>query len=83
MTPRRPSRRDLLIVISELQGLISQAISAHGNDRDPDGFEKGQRGLAMAFEACVLARSFDSPTDGHTIRHDGLRKRLAAITQRR
>ena len=36
---RKPTRRDLLIVIGRLQDLIGKATAAHGNDRDPNGFE--------------------------------------------
>jgi hypothetical protein len=66
---QKPTRRDLLIVVTRLQSLISGAATAHGNDRDPSGFEKGQAALAEAFTLAVDARSFDPPLDGAVSRH--------------
>lgn len=60
---KKPSRRDLLKVITELQTLISRGRSLHANDRNPHGFEQGQNVLNEAFELCIAARSFDPPTD--------------------
>lgn len=60
---KKPTRKELLQVITELQRLVSAARTHHGNDRDPNGFEKGQNKLTEAFELCVQARSFDPPTD--------------------
>jgi hypothetical protein len=53
-----------LIVLTRLQGFISHASSCHGNDRDPDGFEKGQAALSEAMELVIAARGFDPPLDG-------------------
>lgn len=60
---KKPTRKDLLEVVTELQRLVGTAMSQHGNDRDPSGFEKGQRALQQAHELCIQARSFDPPTD--------------------
>lgn len=60
---KKPSRRELLKVVSELQDLIGDAIGAHANDRDPDAFVKVQTPLESALELCIQARSFDPPTD--------------------
>lgn len=60
---KKPSRRELLKVVSELQDLIGEAVAAHANDRDPDAFVKVQTPLEKAFELCIQARSFDPPTD--------------------
>lgn len=60
---KKPTRRDLLKVVTELQALISKGRSLHGNDRNPHGFEQGQNVLQEAFELCIAARSFDPPTD--------------------
>jgi len=57
----KPTRAQLLRVVAELQSLIGEASAAHGNDRDPDGFEKGQAALRKAFGLCVAARRFDPP----------------------
>lgn len=60
---KKPTRKELLMVITELQGLIGTALAAHGNDRNPSGFEKGQQVLQQAHELCIQARTFDPPTD--------------------
>lgn len=60
---KKPTRKDLLMVITELQKLVGQAMSAHGNDRDRHGFERGQKTLEKAHELCIQARAFDPPTD--------------------
>jgi hypothetical protein len=58
---KKPSRKQLLKVIVELQDLIGKAQARHGNDRDPNGFEKGQKLLEEAFQLCLEARQFDPP----------------------
>lgn len=58
---RKPTRRDLLVVVGRLQDLIGQASASHGNDRDPDGFEKGMKHLETAFRLCVNALGHDPP----------------------
>lgn len=37
---KKPSRQDLLKVVTRLQLLIGQAEAYHANDRNPDGFER-------------------------------------------
>jgi len=58
---RKPTRRDLLIVISRLQDVIGKSTAAHGNDRDPNGFEEGMKALDEAFRLCIEASSQDDP----------------------
>lgn len=58
---RKPTRRDLLMVIGHLQDLIGEASASHGNDRNPNGFERGQKALADAMKVCIEARSYDPP----------------------
>jgi len=60
---KKPSRRDLLRVITELQHLIGQASAYIGNDRNPNGYEQGMKTLEQAHTLCIEARSFDPPTD--------------------
>jgi hypothetical protein len=60
---KKPSRKDLLKVIAELQRLVGAAHGLHGNDRNRMGFEDGQKRLEEAHELCIQARSFDPPTD--------------------
>ncbi|AMR77980.1 hypothetical protein [Cupriavidus nantongensis] len=60
---KKPTRRELLQVITELQDLIGKAMARHGNDRDRDGYEMRQKYLEQAHELCIEARSFDPPTD--------------------
>jgi len=57
----RPNRRDLAVVIGRLQDLIGCAKSFHDNDREPDGFEIGQKLLQEAFELCIEALCYDPP----------------------
>lgn len=59
MLTKKPTRRQLLMGITRLQNLIGKAMSAHGNDRDPNGFEKGSRLLDEAHELCIELRGFD------------------------
>ena len=61
MKLRRPTRRDLLVVIGRLQDLIGQSLANHGKDRNPDGFELGQDALAVAFQLCIESASQDKP----------------------
>jgi hypothetical protein len=58
---RKPTRRDLLVVIARLQHHIGCAHTFHGNDRDPDGFEKGQDELKAAEHLCHEASAADPP----------------------
>jgi len=53
--------RELLIVIGELQSLIGRAKESHYNDKDPDGFQKGQEALRKAFDICINATSAYEP----------------------
>lgn len=57
----KPTRKDLLRVLTELQDLIGEALAAHDNDRDPDSQVKVRTPLTKGFELCVQARSFDPP----------------------
>lgn len=58
---RKPTRRDLLVVLQRLQNLIGDSKAFHGNDRDPHGFAKGQRLLEEAFTLSYEAQGFDPP----------------------
>lgn len=60
---RKPTRKDLLRVVSELQDLIGEAMAAHDNDRDPDSQLKVRTPLAKGFDLCVQARKFDPPSE--------------------
>jgi len=65
----------LLLVIHELQHLTSSASSDHGNDRDPNGFEKGQDAIKAAFALCIETLGHDPSLDGAVAR--GTRTREA------
>jgi hypothetical protein len=56
---RKPDRRKLMRVIGEIQTLSGAAKNYHGNDRDPNGFEKGQDILAAIFQLCIAVRHHD------------------------
>ena len=57
----RGNVRKLLIVIGKLQSLIGSAETNHNNDRDPNGFDKGQTALREAFQLCIDATSKYDP----------------------
>jgi hypothetical protein len=58
---RRPTRRDLLVVVGRLQDLVGRVRAAHSDDRDPEAFEKGARALDEALELCIEAAGKDPP----------------------
>lgn len=58
---KKPTRKELINIIFELQGLVGSAHQRHANDRDPMGFEIGQKKLEEALELCIQATSFDPP----------------------
>jgi hypothetical protein len=60
----RPTRRDLLLVIGELQDIIGAMGSTYANDRAVDRAEPIQVLEKRGMELCVLARSFDPPISG-------------------
>jgi hypothetical protein len=60
---KKPSRKELLRVISELQRLVGSAHHLHANDLNRIGFEDGQKKLEEAHELCIQATAFDPPTD--------------------
>jgi hypothetical protein len=60
---RKPTRRDLLKVVAELQGLIGEAMGAHDNDRDPDAQLKVRQPLEKGFDLCIQAQSYDPPSE--------------------
>jgi len=39
--------------LARVQDLVGRAIGYHGNDRDPNGFERGQSSLNEAFDLIV------------------------------
>lgn len=61
MKRSRPTRTDLLRVLSHLQTLVGAAKNYHQNDRDPVGFEKGQNLLENAFNLMIEAQGYDEP----------------------
>jgi len=58
---RKPTRRDLLVIITRLQGMIGTAHGEHFNDRSRTAFETAQRILKKAHELCIDARSHEDP----------------------
>lgn len=62
--PTRPTRRDLLLVIGELQNIIGAMGAAYGNDRAVDRAELIQALERRGMDLCVIARSFDPPISG-------------------
>jgi hypothetical protein len=60
---RKPTRRDLLVIIGRLQQLIGRADGAAGNDRNPNRAATVKGVLTEALELCISARSYDPPVD--------------------
>ena len=60
---RKPTRRDLLLLIGHLQNQIGDAIGSIRDDQSPDSFEAGLRELHEAHDLCIEARSYDPPLD--------------------
>jgi hypothetical protein len=61
---KKPSRRDLLLVIGELQNIIGALGSAYGNDRAVDRAQPIQDLTNRGMRLAILARSFDPPLEG-------------------
>ncbi len=59
---RKPSRRDLLIVIGRLQDLIGRANSLN-NDRNPNKQASVDGFLNEAHQLCVEVRSYEPPIE--------------------
>lgn len=60
---KKPTRKDFLKILGELQRLIGKAKGLHANDRNPMGFEYGQNALEEAHELCISASQFDPPVE--------------------
>lgn len=60
---RRPTRRDLLVVIDRLQNLVGWAM-ARNNDRNNNRHADVDGTLDYAHRLCVAARSQDPPFEG-------------------
>lgn len=57
---RKPTRRDLLVVIGRLQNLIGTAM-AQNDDRNPNRFSEVEATMRRAHDLCIDARSHDPP----------------------
>lgn len=53
---KKPSRKKVMSVISDIQGLIGTAKAAYQNDRDPDRAQKVVDALEKAFNLAVRIR---------------------------
>lgn len=58
-----PTRRDLLLVIGELQNIIGN-LKACDHDRNPRRQDDKDPLFAAAETLCIDARSFDPPVEG-------------------
>lgn len=61
---RAPTRRDLLLVVGELQDLIGALGSAYQDDRNPERSDAVQRRVAHGLNLCVAALCADPPQTG-------------------
>jgi hypothetical protein len=64
----RPTRRDLLIVLGQLQTIFGEAKGV-SNDRNPNREHDLQAKLQEGFDLCLGARNFDPPMDGKRSRN--------------
>ncbi len=55
---RKPSRKELLMVIGNLQTIIGRAISAD-HDRNPNRAAQVNGALAVGHRLCIEARSYE------------------------
>lgn len=62
MKKRKPTRRDLLIIVGRLQDLIGDAVAANG-DRNINREEDLQNIFKRAHKLCVEVRSYDKPIE--------------------
>jgi len=60
---RKPTRRDLLVVIGRLQNIIGCAKGISWNDRDPDRQEHVQAVLKEGFDLCIEVTAQDPPLE--------------------
>ncbi len=58
---RPPSRRELLCVITHLQGLVGKARGAYQNDKAPNRSELVQHFLNAAEALCIQVTDFSEP----------------------
>ena len=58
MKKRRPTRRDLLVVVGRLQDLVGEARAAF-HDRNPNRQEETDSALYRALMLCIDARSHE------------------------
>lgn len=58
---KKPTRKELVAAIQELQGLIGRAKGAAWNDRNPNRMADIQIPLEQAFDLCVESLSFEPP----------------------
>lgn len=63
MSQKRPTRTDLLGVISSLQHHMGLAMAAN-NDRNPNRFAETQGYLEQGSKLCIEARMYDPPGAG-------------------
>lgn len=57
----RGNVRKLLIIIGEIQTMSGRAWGYHQDDRDPHGFEKGQKLLEEINKLCIEATGLYAP----------------------
>jgi len=63
MRPRKPTRRDLLVVIARLQNAIGDARMYYEDDQNQEGLGLGRAALMNAHDLCIEATGQDPPVD--------------------
>lgn len=72
--PGKPTRRDLLLVIGQLQGIIGRIGSTYADDRSRERSTPIQEAVTEGMDLCVRARSYDPPLTGTWPREPKARK---------
>lgn len=57
----RGRTKKILLKVGQIQGLIGEAKTFHGNDRDNFGFERGQKKLEEALNICYEITAMYEP----------------------
>jgi len=61
---KKPTRRDLLLVIGDLQDILGALGATYGNDRSYGRAEPIQDLVKRGMDLCIQARSYDPPLEG-------------------
>lgn len=61
---KKPTRRDLLLVVGQLQDIIGRIGASAMDDKQRERAATVQAAVEEGMELCILARGFDPPLSG-------------------